>query len=57
MSNLLFVAQKLGRTVQEMLFGNEHYTPISVAEYNLWLANEDLKADRIEAARNKKSRS
>lgn len=52
-SNLFIIAEKLGRTVEELLHGTEYFKPLSNAEYEGWIALESIKADQRELAKNK----
>jgi hypothetical protein len=44
------LAEKLGRTVQELLYGSGGHTPISSAEIVEWAAYYKLKAHDAEKA-------
>lgn len=52
-ANLFIIAEKLGRTVEELLHGSSIYKPLSYAEYEGWAALESIKEDYREVAKKK----
>lgn len=55
---MFFLAEKLGRTVGELMYGSDTFQALSSTELTEWLAHEGLRAAEQEAAMNKaKSRA
>lgn len=53
LSFCLVLAEKLGRTVHELLFGSAVHEPITLTELRLWMARESILFDEIELAKSK----
>lgn len=54
-SLLFLIAEKLGRTVEELLHGSPSHRPLSNVEFSFWAARESIKEDYRKQAENKRA--
>lgn len=47
---MFFLAEKLGRTVGELMWGSEVFRPLSASELTEWIAHEGLRQAEHDAA-------